>query len=110
MTTTSLNDILFASARASVAFARRCLEPTPTGLRAKSSFVTPDGEVMHWHDFGDLEGPGWAANAVGGATLLYRWARYLGDEQLAAEAQRTHIPLYVLDLRVQAARHSKHRL
>jgi hypothetical protein len=48
--------------------------------------VTPDGEVMHWHDFGDLEGPGWAANAVGGATLLYRWARFMGDEQLAAEA------------------------
>ncbi len=86
MSDVQLDDILFASARASVAFARRCLEPAATGLRAKSSFVTPDGEAMHWHDFGDLEGPGWAANAVGGATLLYRWARYMGDEQLAAEA------------------------
>ncbi|OQA42062.1 MAG: hypothetical protein BWY52_02346 [Chloroflexi bacterium ADurb.Bin325] len=86
MTDASLNDILFASARASVAFARRCLEPAATGLRAQSSFVTPDGEAMHWHDFGDLEGPGWAANAVGGATLLYRWARYMGDAQLADEA------------------------
>ena len=32
-----------------------------------SSFVNPNGEVMGWHDFGNLEGPGWAANAVGGA-------------------------------------------
>lgn len=86
MTNASRDDILYASARASVAFARRCLEPARTGLRAKSSFVTPDSEIMHWHDFGDLEGPGWAANAVGGATLLYRWARYAGDETLAREA------------------------
>jgi hypothetical protein len=32
-----------------------------------SSFVNPEGEVMGWHDFGNLEGPGWAANAVGRA-------------------------------------------
>jgi hypothetical protein len=73
------NDILFASARASVHFTLRCLEPAPTGLRARSSFVTPAGEAMHWHDFGDLEGPGWAANAVGGAHLLYKWGRFVDD-------------------------------
>jgi len=39
-----------------------------------SSFVNPQGEVMGWHDFGNLEGPGWAANAVGGAWEIYRWA------------------------------------
>ena len=32
-----------------------------------SSFVDPEGQIMGWHDFGNLEGPGWAANAVGGA-------------------------------------------
>jgi hypothetical protein len=21
--------------------------------------------IMHWHEFGDLEGPGWAAKAIG---------------------------------------------
>ena len=39
-------------------------------LAAISSFVNPEGEVMGWHDFGNLEGPGWAANAVGGAWEL----------------------------------------
>lgn len=41
---------------------------------------------MHWHDFGDLEGPGWAANAVGGAHLLYRWGRYLGEKEIQEQA------------------------
>jgi hypothetical protein len=81
-----LNTILFASARASAHFALRCLEPFNGRLRAKSSFVKPDGEIMHWHDFGDLEGPGWAANAVGGAHLLWRWARYVGDVMMEAAA------------------------
>jgi len=36
-----------------------------------SSFVDPEGKVMGWHDFGNLEGPGWAANAVGGAWEIY---------------------------------------
>ena len=34
---------------------------------------------MGWHDFGNLEGPGWAANAVGGAWELYRFGRFLGE-------------------------------
>ena len=82
----SLETILFASARASAHFALSCLEPFNGHLRAKSSFVKPDGEIMHWHDFGDLEGPGWAANAVGGAHLLWRWGRTLGDESIQASA------------------------
>ena len=36
-----------------------------------SSFVDPEGQVMGWHDFGNLEGPGWAANAAGGAWELH---------------------------------------
>jgi hypothetical protein len=33
---------------------------------------------MSWHDFGDLEGPGWAANAAGGALEIYRAGRLFG--------------------------------
>ncbi|MHC1766840.1 MAG: hypothetical protein AB9869_21460 [Verrucomicrobiia bacterium] len=42
-----------------------------------SSFVDPEGKVMGWHDFGNLEGPGWAANAVGGAWELYNFGAVL---------------------------------
>ena len=38
-----------------------------------SSFVDPDGEVMGWHDFGNLEGPGWAANAQWHLLWRQRW-------------------------------------
>jgi hypothetical protein len=74
--------LLLASAEASVRFAVACLEPVGQHLRAKSSFVDPTGAIMHWHDFGDLEGPGWAANAIGGAHLLYRWGLYLEKTDL----------------------------
>ena len=42
-----------------------------------SSFVDPEANVMGWHDFGNLEGPGWAANAVGGAFEIYTLGRFL---------------------------------
>ncbi|MGC9396050.1 MAG: hypothetical protein ACP5J4_14500 [Anaerolineae bacterium] len=57
-------------------------------MHATSSFVDPEGEAMLWHDFGPLEGPGWAANAVGGAHLLYRWGIYLGDAGIQKKALR----------------------
>ena len=79
---------IFTSARASVGFALSCLEPVGKNLRARSSFVDPEGQIMHWHEFGDLEGPGWAANAVGGAHLLYRWGRFLSDEAVQSSALR----------------------
>ena len=47
--------------------------------------MNPEGEVMGWHDFGNLEGPGWAANAVGGAWEIYRWGRFLGRPRLAVQ-------------------------
>lgn len=53
-----------------------------------SSFVDPSGEPMHWHDFGDLEGPGWAANAVGGAWDIYLLGQFLGDESMQQKALR----------------------
>ncbi len=92
----SLEDtLLFASAQASVHFALACLEDWNGHLRAKSSFVDPRGEIMHWHEFGDLEGPGWAANAVGGAILLYRWGAFTGDQ--AAHARSLALLDHVLD-------------
>ncbi len=50
-------------------------------LASISSFVDPHAKVMGWHDFGNLEGPGWAANAVGGAWEILRWARFLGKPE-----------------------------
>jgi len=85
---TELAPLLFAGAQASVHFALRCLEPVGEHLRATSTFVDAAGEVMHWHDFGDLEGPGWAANAIGGALLLARWGCYTGDASLVAQARK----------------------
>jgi hypothetical protein len=41
---------------------------------------------MGWHDFGHLEGPGWAANAVGGAYELYRFGLFTGDAALQQTA------------------------
>ncbi len=65
------------SARDSVRFAHRCLEPHyGYRWRAISSFVDPEAQVQAWHDFGPLEGPGWAANALGGAYQLYAWGAF----------------------------------
>ncbi len=46
-------------------------------LESTSSFVDPDGNIMGWHDFGNLEGPGWAANGVGGSYEIYTFGRFL---------------------------------
>lgn len=43
-----------------------------------STFVTPEAEPMLWHDFGKLEGPGWACNAIGGAYEIYCFGEFLG--------------------------------
>ena len=60
----------------SVRFAvQRTLVEEGGRVRCTSSFVDQDGTPMKWHDFGCLEGPGWAANAVGGAWELLLYAR-----------------------------------
>ena len=51
-----------------------------------SSFVDPEAGVMGWHDFGRLEGPGWAANAVGGACEIYLLGRFLKKPEWRAKA------------------------
>jgi len=61
--------------------AEKTLRPCGKGFLASiSSFVDPRGRIMGWHDFGYLEGPGWAANAVGGAYELHQAAVLLGKE------------------------------
>jgi hypothetical protein len=77
---------IFDSARDSVRFALHCLEPCGDHWRAKSSFVDVDGVPQTWHDFGALEGPGWASNAVGGALELYRFGKFVGDKSLMETA------------------------
>jgi hypothetical protein len=77
------------SARDSVGFAvERTLIEYKGHLCCKSSFVDKDGNVMAWHDFGNLEGPGWAANAVGGAYEIYLFARHIRDPALGKKAIR----------------------
>jgi len=51
-----------------------------------SSFVDPEGQVMGWHDFGNLEGPGWAANAAGGAWEIYSWGAFLRKPEWQSNA------------------------
>jgi len=74
------------SARDSVRFAAWTLVPYKGHLASKSSFIDCTGAVMGWHDFGHLEGPGWAANAAGGAYELHRFAEFTGDAALAQKA------------------------
>jgi len=78
---------IFDSVRDSVRFAvERTLVPYKGHLCCKSSFVDKDGNIMGWHDFGNLEGPGWAANAVGGAYEIYLFSKHIRDPSLAEKA------------------------
>ena len=75
------------SARDSVRFAvEKTLIPYKGHLCCKSSFVDKDGNIMDWHDFGNLEGPGWAANAVGGAYEIFSFAEHIRDPCLSEKA------------------------
>ncbi|MBP7751389.1 MAG: hypothetical protein KA323_11905 [Planctomycetes bacterium] len=60
----------------------KTLRPCEKGhLASISSFVDPEAAIMGWHDFGYLEGPGWAANAAGGAYEIYTFGRFLGRKE-----------------------------
>jgi len=77
------------SAKDSVRFTvERTLIEYKGNLCCKSSFVDKDGNIMGWHDFGNLEGPGWAANAAGGAYELYAFGRQSKDATLQEKALR----------------------
>lgn len=58
---------------------------------SKSSFVDVEGKKQAWHSFGDLEGPGWAANAVGGSYEIFSYAKFINNRHLK------EIALSVLD-------------
>lgn len=55
-------------------------------LVSVSSFVDPEAQIMGWHDFGNLEGPGWAANAVGGAWEIYALGGFLQKREWQTNA------------------------
>ncbi len=55
-------------------------------LESVSSFVNPEGQAMAWHDFGNLEGPGWAANAVGGAYEIFLFGKLLDKRDWQQQA------------------------
>ncbi|MEW6235423.1 MAG: hypothetical protein AB1656_08570 [Candidatus Omnitrophota bacterium] len=63
---------------------RRCLSVYKGNLCANSTFVDPEGRPQPWHEFGELEGVGWAANAVGGAGEILRFARTFNDARLTS--------------------------
>lgn len=60
----------------------RCMTTHRGHACSTSSFVDAEGRMMAWHSFGVLEGPGWAANAVGGAYELIRWGVFFGSEKM----------------------------
>ncbi|MCX7871756.1 MAG: hypothetical protein N2487_00560 [Verrucomicrobiae bacterium] len=78
------------SARDSLRFtlSRTLTNDSKGHLVSISSFVDPQGNVMGWHDFGNLEGPGWAANAVGGAWEIFLFGKFTGDEKMMSNAIR----------------------
>jgi hypothetical protein len=78
------------SAQDSIRFTlTKTVKPDDRGhLVSISSFVDPEAQVMGWHDFGNLEGPGWAANAVGGAWETYTLGRLLGRPDWQTDALR----------------------
>jgi len=76
------------SSRDSVRFALHCLVPEGDGLRAKSTFVDPQGQPALWHEFGAVEGVGWAANAVGGAIELIEHARFFAEPAVEEPARK----------------------
>ena len=61
---------------------RKCLSVYRGNLCANSTFVDPHGAPARWHEFGELEGVGWAANAVGGAHQILWFARVMKEQRL----------------------------
>ena len=82
--------VIFNSAQNSVRFVvDRTLIPFKDNLCCKSSFVDVNGNFpkgLEWHPFPTLEGPGWAANAVGGAYEIYSFGKHVGDTSLVNKA------------------------
>jgi hypothetical protein len=86
--TENLKYTIVDSARDSIRFTLgKTLKRDERGhLVSISSFVDPEAQVMGWHDFGNLEGPGWAANAVGGAWEIHTLGGFLRQPEWQADA------------------------
>jgi hypothetical protein len=70
----------------------KTLQPDSNGhLVSISGFVDPEGAVMGWHDFGNLEGPGWAANAVGGAWEIYTMGGFLRNPKFEIRSLKSEV-------------------
>lgn len=95
-----LRAIIHESAEQSVRFALHCLVPCNGHLRANSTFVDVEGKPQLWHDFGALEGPGWAANSLGGASVLLRFGNAFAREDCvrAGNALIEHTLAHFLDV------------
>ncbi|MCS6830038.1 MAG: hypothetical protein NZ749_05265 [bacterium] len=95
-----LEGILRQSAEQSVQFALHCLTACDGHLRANSTFVNPQGEPQMWHDFGPLEGPGWASNSLGGASVLLRYGKAFGRDDCirAGNALIEHTLAHFVDM------------
>ncbi len=82
--------VIFNSAQSSIRFTvDKTLVPYKENLCCKSSFVDVNGNFpkgLEWHPFPTLEGPGWAANAVGGAYEIYSFGKFIGDTILVNKA------------------------
>ncbi|NPU96936.1 MAG: hypothetical protein HPY51_06935 [Candidatus Omnitrophica bacterium] len=63
---------------------RRCLTTYQGNLCATSTFVDPEGIPAIWHEFGELEGVGWAANVVGGAHEILWFACFFNHPRMRA--------------------------
>ena len=60
--------------RNSVRFAHYCLTAEDCGRwRSRGSLVDSGGIPIFAKPLGQMEGPGWVGNSLGGAILLYRW-------------------------------------
>lgn len=81
------NYTIFDSVADSLRFTlTRCMTTYKGHACGTSSFVDPTGAIMGWHNFGPLEGPGWASNAAGGAYELLRWSRFTGNTEMRQTA------------------------
>jgi len=74
---------IFDSIKDSVNFVvNRCLSQCKGHYCSKSCFVDVEGSPQTWHPFGVVEGVGWAANAVGASYELFKYSRFINDQQI----------------------------
>ena len=82
-----LDYTIFDSAKDSVNFAvNHGLSEYKGQKSLKSCFVDVEGDSQLWHPFGVVEGVGWGANTVGASHELFRYSRFVNDQQIGEVA------------------------